>query len=166
LLPVACAAIAMVTVYLWVCGALLLSLAGMDLRRRRLPNRLVAGVLLSYLLYAAVAPAHLPLHLGVGLAALLVGMLLTAGGVIGAGDAKLAAAIFCWAGPEASLPTLLLITQTGLLLALLGLAARFGLRHGVSGPPARLLHCLTVDRGVPYGVALAAGGMFVLLTLI
>ena len=145
-----------------VCLGLLLRLAWSDLQWRRLPNLLVLGVALCYLLHAPVAPAGLWSHLATGLVALLAGMALTAAGAVGAGDAKLAAAVLCWAGPAACLPVLLVVTQTGLLLALLGLWARRCLHNGNAGRFGRLLHYLTVVRGVPYGVALATGGVFAL----
>lgn len=146
-----------------VCLGLLLRLAWSDLQWRRLPNLLVLGVVLCYLLHVPAAPTGgLWGHLATGLLALLAGMALTAAGAIGAGDAKLAAAVLCWAGPVSCLPTLLVATQSGLLLALLGLLARRCLQNGKAGAFAGLLHCLTVVRGVPYGVALAAGGVFAL----
>lgn len=147
-----------------VCACVLLALCLSDLKHRRLPNSLVFGVLLCYLLSVPLAPAGVWGHFGTGMAALLTGMALSALGVIGAGDAKLGAAVLCWAGPGSCLPVLLVTTQTGLLLALLGLLARHGLRRSAGGRLARLMHCLTVERGVPYGVALAAGGVLALQT--
>lgn len=145
-----------------VCLILLLRLALSDLRGRRLPNLLVLGVLLCYLAQAPWTTAVVWSHLGTGLIALLAGMALTAAGAMGAGDAKLAAAVLCWAGPAAWLPVLLVVTQTGLLLVLLGVLARQALRWRGSGPLAAGWRCLSVERGVPYGVALAAGGVFAL----
>lgn len=150
------------TALLFSAGAsslLLLVLAWHDLRRRRLPNRLVAAVAVFYLLPALLAPTTLITHLAVGLLALLLGMLLVAARVMGAGDAKLLAAILCWAGPAQWWQPLLVTSQMGLLLALLGLAARWGLQHRIPRGFRPVLRCLTVARGVPYGVALAAGGL-------
>lgn len=140
----------------------LLTLAGNDLRRRRLPNRLVLAVAGFYLLAAMLTPKLLLAHLAVGLLGWLIGMLLTAARVMGGGDAKLLAAILCWAGPAEWWVVLVATSQVGLLVALLGLAARWGLRrrppHWLSAP----LRLFTVARGVPYGVALAAAGLTVI----
>lgn len=141
---------------------LLLALARHDLRRRRLPNRLVAWFALLYLPVAISLAAPLLPHLAVGLLALLVGMLLTAAGMIGAGDAKLAAAILWWAGPAQWWMVLVIVSQAGLVVALLGLGARW-LRGRPHPAWARIpLRWLSVARGVPYGVALAAGGLALL----
>ena len=118
---------------------------------------MVAAVAVLYLLSALGAPAQLPLHLAVGSGALLLGMLLCAAGAMGGGDAKLLAAILCWAGPQRLLLTLLLTTQSGLLLALLGLAAKLWLTRQAPAKLRPILRCLTIKRGVPYGVALALG---------
>lgn len=138
---------------------LLLALAWHDLRRRRLPNRLVAAVAVCYLLPALLTPSTLLPHLAVGLLALLSGMFLVAARVMGAGDAKLLGAILCWAGPAQWWQPLLVTSQIGLLLALFGLAARWGLQHRTPRCLRPILRCFTVARGVPYGVALAAGGL-------
>jgi len=140
----------------------LLALAWHDLRQRRLPNALVLTVAVFYLLAALLTPKILLAHLAVGLLGLLIGMLLTAARVMGGGDAKLLAAILCWAGPSEWWVALVVTTQIGLLVALLGLAARWGLRYHPARWLSTPLRLFTVARGVPYGVALAAGGLMVI----
>ncbi len=137
----------------------LLLLAWHDLRRRRLPNALVAVAGGCYFLSALERPGAIALHLAVGLAFMMAGLLLTARGVMGGGDTKLIGVVMCWAGPEHCLPTLVIVTQAGLALALLGIAARALLLHYPCNPARPVLRCLTVARGVPYGVALALGGL-------
>lgn len=138
---------------------LLLALARHDLRCRRLPNRLVAGFALLYLPVSIALSAPLLPHLWVGLLALLIGMLLTAAGTIGAGDAKLAAAILWWAGPAQWWMVLVIASQAGLLVGLLGLGAKALRRRPHPAWARSALRWLSVERGVPYGVALAAGGL-------
>jgi prepilin peptidase CpaA len=143
---------------------ILLALARQDLRQRRLPNKQVAAVGVLYLLAAPGMASPLLPHLALGLFTLLLSMLLTARGVLGGGDAKLAVVILTWAGPRAVFPTLFWITQAGLLLALLGLLAQKWLQHQPPRWTRSSLRCLTAKRGVPYGVALACGGIFAIAT--
>lgn len=140
----------------------LIFLAWHDLRRRRLPNRLVAIAAACYFLFALERPVGIALHVAVGLAFLTLGLLLTAHGVMGGGDTKLIGVVMCWAGPEQCLPALVIITQAGLALALLGLGARALLQRNPHLRARPILRCLTVARGVPYGVALALGGLSVI----
>lgn len=140
-------------------GALaLLILAWHDLRRRRLPNQLVALVAASYLLFSLATPSNLLPHLATALLALLAGFALTALRVIGGGDAKLFAALAFWAGPMQWWIPLVIASQVGLLLVLLGLIARWALRRAPPHGFRPVLRCLTISRGVPYGIALAVGG--------
>lgn len=152
-----------------VATALLVALLYCDLRRRRLPNRLVAvyAVLCPVALLASgAAPGVWLQH---GLVALVAFPFLIAFfvlGGIGGGDVKLGVAVLAWAGPQAFAESLQLIALSGLVLALLGLVADMLLRMGSSGMPAptrglgqKVLYALSAKRGVPYGVALAMGGM-------
>ena len=92
-------------------------------------------------------------------ALLLIGFGLFAFGHIGGGDVKLLAASALWAGPELILAFLLLTAMAGgLLSAALLVQNRYGWVLGFASG----------DEGavVPYGVALAAGGLFVSFTLL
>ncbi|MCG9052509.1 prepilin peptidase [Laribacter hongkongensis] len=139
-------------------------LACKDFLDRRLPNSLV--IIYALLFVAAwILTGHgfdvLTSHMATGGVTLVFGMALVALGGMGGGDAKLAAAVMLWSGPDEAMTTLLLITQTGLILALSGLAAR---RLGRQAAPAtvwhRFLYGLDANRGVPYGIALATGGVY------
>ncbi|TKC86260.1 peptidase A24 [Trinickia terrae] len=130
----------------------LAALAAHDLRFRRLPNAAVATVACLYPVAAGLAhtsPAVLAHHAGLAAAALALSALLFHFGCIGGGDAKLAAAVFLWAGPALALPVLFVISASGLIVALALLAPR--LLRKDRQKPAR--------EGVPYGVALALGGV-------
>src|SRR5690554_416706 len=89
-------------------------------------------------------------------------LLLFALGGMGGGDVKLGAAVFAWAGTQSLWPALFVVGVTGLLLAVLGLLADALSKH--YPPPLKsrrrkLARALSAKRGVPYGVALAAGGL-------
>ena len=128
----------------------LASLAAHDMRFRRLPNRSVLAVAALYVVAAPLAPtsaASFAAHLGTAAAALVLAAAMFRFGWIGAGDAKLAAAVFLWAGPAFSMPALLITSLCGLVLGLAMLAwNRIAPRH------------LARSREVPYGIALAVAG--------
>ena len=146
---------------------LLTLLAWRDVRMRRLPNAFTAAVAALYFLdaFASGAPlASLGSHLLTGTVAGGIAVAMFAAGWLGGGDVKLVAALFLWAGGKAALPLLVLISMAGLLVALTALAAgriaRAVPEHSLLG---RAAGYWAVARGVPYGVALAAGGAVVIL---
>jgi prepilin peptidase CpaA len=128
----------------------LVSLAAHDARFRRLPNRSVLAVAALYVVAAALVPtsvAAFAAHLGTAIAALAVSAAMFRFGWIGAGDAKLAAAVFLWAGPVFSMPALLIMSVCGLVIGLAMLAwNRIAPRDSAR------------SREVPYGIALAVAG--------
>jgi prepilin peptidase CpaA len=144
-------------------GGVLCLLAWHDLRWRRLPNRLVLLYAMLYPFFALSTPMVLLSHLALGAGFLLLGVFLMLRGSMGGGDAKLIGALMLWAGPAQWLQTLLVTTQSGLLLGLLGVIARLWLRRQPPESIRPALRCLTVGRGVPYGVALALGGVYAIL---
>ncbi|PLZ03376.1 peptidase A24A prepilin type IV [Burkholderia sp. WAC0059] len=150
-----------------IACALLAVLAWCDVRSRRLPGPLVAALVALY--FAAALAAHAAVasvlvhHVAVAVAAFAVGTALFACGALGGGDVKLAAAVFLWAGSTLALPALLLIALAGLAVALLALAASGLVRLAPSSPFGRAARPWSAKRGVPYGVALAAGGAVVIL---
>jgi len=147
---------------------LLVALAYSDLRRRRLPNRLVGmyAVLCPVALWASgAAPATWLQHGLVALLGFVFFLALFVLGGMGGGDVKLATAVLGWTGVSALSQSLLLIALTGLMLAVIGVTA-----DKLSGsetknvvaartPWEKALFLLSAKRGVPYGVALAMGGM-------
>lgn len=143
---------------------ILLMLARQDLRQRRLPNQLVAALGFLFLLATpGMSTPFLP-HLAIGFFTLLVAAVLLARGVMGGGDAKLIAVIMTWAGPGVALGTLFWTSQAGLILAVLSLLAKKWLQHQPPHWLRGILRNLTAKRGVPYGVALACGGLFAIAT--
>jgi prepilin peptidase CpaA len=130
-----------------------------DILARTIPNRSILSLLALFLLWTL---AHKGVGLGpalmAGVIALAVGYALYAFNVMGGGDAKLFAATALFTG-LAYLPALALMTVlTGGVMAAVALAAR----------PRRAILMFTVrgkgdfGRGIPYGVAIAIGGVYVL----
>jgi prepilin peptidase CpaA len=101
------------------------------------------------------------LHVAVGVGALLVGMTLFAGNFIGGGDAKLFAAIALYMGTGWIAAYLFAVAIAGGALAVAMLALRWA-AHGPFAPYlARLQHLTRAGAGIPYGIAIAAGGLLV-----
>lgn len=129
-------------------AALLVALAS-DLTRRIIPNAVVVALVLGLLALAALGRVpDLNIRLLLAGATLAVGFALFAEDVIGAGDAKLAAATALWLDPG-QFPLFVLLC--GGLGGLLVVAATLSARR--TGPANRLW------RGLPYGVALAGAGL-------
>jgi prepilin peptidase CpaA len=142
-----------------VATAVLATAAVSDIRHRRIPNWTVLALIALFAVLAiafggrglvsALAAAGVALVVSVGLYALRM---------IGAGDSKLLTAVALFAG-LGYLPLLMLATAlTGGVIAALSMASR----------PTRALTMFTLrgkgdwGRGVPYGVAIAVGGVLVL----
>lgn len=148
---------------LWIGTALaaaaLISAAAEDLGVRTIPNRLIAVVAASGLvLLHALGPAAFGLNLAVALAGLALGAVAFARGLAGGGDVKLLAATLLWAGPDL---LSLHLSGTALAAVVMGVAMlgrqALAARGGPAGaPPADL-------PTMPFGVAIAAGGLLVLL---
>ncbi|MFT0533433.1 prepilin peptidase [Castellaniella hirudinis] len=157
----------LVVVILVSAVMILLGLGLSDLKHRLLPNRWVAAYALLFPLFAASASLGFSLffwHVLLGALAFFVFFLLFMTGVMGGGDVKLGTAVFLWAGPHLALPVLLITAWLGGALGIVGwladrrcLARRMPAQHGLfSG----MLRWVSARRGVPYGVGLAAGGLF------
>jgi len=145
--------------------ALLTAGACGDLARYRIPNLLSVALAALYLPAALAGGAGLEeiaWHLGAGLAVLLAGMALFFAGLFGGGDAKLLAAAACWTG-FAQLPAFLVfVALWGGLLAVLLMVLRAVLRRVVRRPGSGwLARQLERPRDVPYGIAIAIGGILV-----
>ena len=101
--------------------------AASDLLTMRIANSVSLGLVAAFLVIALIAgmPAQeMLLHLAVGAALLLAGMLLFSLNLVGGGDAKLLAAAGLWIGYDQLVPFLLYVTIFGGALALLLLAYR------------------------------------------
>ena len=136
-----------------------------DVTSFKIPNRYVLFLMASWPVAVVLAGAGMDVATGgllVGAALLLGGFCLFAAGLLGAGDAKLIAASGLWIGPQAILPFVLYTTLFGAALGLLLLALRavpLPVTAARIGWVARLHER---QRVMPYGVAIAAGGMLAL----
>ncbi len=125
-----------------------------DLREMRIPNRAVLALLAAFLVIGAfLLPIDaLAWRLGQGLAVLVIGFLLNMVGLMGAGDAKFAAAMAPFIDPADVLPVLMLfagLTAISLILHRLALV--------IPGSRARLTKWASWQRlrEFPMGVPLA-----------
>lgn len=129
--------------------------AYMDFRYRRLPNLLclsvlgtglVSGLMLHDLFWVGSSLAH-------GLLALLVGMALWAGSVIGGGDAKFYTATAVWVPLQYGFLFLGAVALCGVVLVLIWFPLRSRIAAMAPSP------ALASDfKKLPYGIAIAAGG--------
>jgi prepilin peptidase CpaA len=174
----------MLPTYLCLAGHLtMLGLAAVkDIGERRIPNRLTGALAALYPVYVLVSPTPVAWLAALGLAALVfvVGLGLFARELIGGGDVKLLAALSLWAGPEQFVWFILVTTLAGGVLSLISLwYRRWGglveaylasLRVVPAGGRASVLPDNSIsglDRSntLPYGVAIAAGGIAIILEL-
>jgi len=123
-----------------------------DIRHRRIPNWSVLAIGALFVPWALfVSTVPILASLGAALVALVIGVILYAFGVVGAGDSKLLAAVALFAGMDHLLQLLVLVALVGGVIALISLAAR----------PTRAMVMLHMrgkgdfGRGIPYGVAIA-----------
>jgi prepilin peptidase CpaA len=122
---------------------------------------ILVGGFVALAVIGGVSAADVPSHLAAGIVVLVAAFSLFARGIIGGGDAKLAAATALWLGFDHLLPYLL-------YASLLGGALSVGLIWFRMAPLpdwlsrhdwAQRLH--GKDAGVPYGIALAAAALAV-----
>jgi len=136
-------------------AGLLLTAAISDLKSYRIPNWVCVAIAATF---AIAAPLGMPFdqiwpHIAVGASVFGVGYLLYAVTGMGAGDAKLGAAIGLWIGPAG-----LLTWLTHFALGMLALAiVLIGLRRAVAlvGGPEPSFRLLQRGAPVPLGVALS-----------
>lgn len=152
-------------VLLTLVGAAMIAGALYDAATLTIPNW-ISLVLLA--LFPAVAISaglgwsEIGIHFAIGFAALLAGIALFAGGFIGGGDAKLFAAISLYVGASAFGFYVFAVALAGGVLALLLMGLRYLARSGVAWRFNRFQHLAMSGAGIPYGTAIAAGGLFVL----
>lgn len=152
-----------VLAFTFPCLVLIAALS--DATTMTIPNWISVCMLAAFL---ALAPFLLPwssvlAHAGVGAAALLIGIGLFAAGWIGGGDAKLCSACALWVGWTGVGAFLLVTAVAGGALALMILLWRkFAFQTAADAwAPGWLARLAQPNVGVPYGIAIAAGALFV-----
>jgi prepilin peptidase CpaA len=179
------------TISILAFGALLVAAAIEDVRGLTIPNRIPLGIIILYPAYVLSAGAPVDWTGAAVLAAiaLVIGFVIFARGYAGGGDAKLFVAASLWAGPTL-FPTFLVVTAiVGGAIAIGMIAHRRFARamqaradqsaagtapEGADGwlsvnPVTRIYAALAsvgARRDLPYGVAIAAGGIQVVVHLL
>jgi prepilin peptidase CpaA len=148
-----------------VLPAILALAAGWDLASYTIPNSLSLALILSFLAFVVLSGLPWPMlggHLAAGAVALAAGFSLFAAGYIGGGDAKLFAATSLWFGfSDLSSYALVAALFGGVLTLSILMVRRVPLPGGLLGH-TWLVRLFDDRSGVPYGVALAAGALYVL----
>ena len=155
-------AIAILSVALF--AILLIAAAYSDLAKYRISNSLVLGMLALFIPFALSNPniVELHFHAAVALAVFAAGFVFFALRLMAGGDVKLFAVLGLWSGPALIIPFLIVASITGAVIGLfLVCNSRFGFamafdRMGFSRVPE-----LLTNPKIPYGLALACGGLFV-----
>ena len=140
----------------WAFAVLLIGAAWSDARSYLIPDRYSLVIALLHPAYALTGsdPSLIVGATAVGTGVLLIAAGLFAGGLMGGGDVKLLSAAALWAGPAQVVPFLLVVAMAGGLLSLLVLL-RVRAAAIAGRPVAAQRRC------VPYGLAIAAGGLYV-----
>ena len=139
--------------------------AASDLLTMLIPNRISLALVAGFALLALTSSmswTEIGFHCAAGAVVLLVTFTLFAFGVIGGGDAKLAAPTALWLGFDGLGDYLLVASVFG---GALTLAILFARTHPLPGRIARMpfaLHLHDAKTGIPYGIALAAAALLVL----
>jgi len=152
------------TIRLTLFPAMMAFAASSDLFTMTISNRVTLMLVGGFFALAAITginAVEILSHVSAGCVVLIAGFGLFARGIIGGGDAKLAAAAALWLGFDHLLPYLL-------LASLLGGALSVGLIWFRMAPlPEWLARKAWVERlhgrdaGIPYGIALAAAALAV-----
>ena len=144
--------------------ALMAFAAASDLFTMTISNRVSLLLIGGFAIMAAFSGMALPdvgSHLGAGLTVLVVAFTCFAFGWVGGGDAKLAASAALWFGFGHLLDFLVYASLFGGALTLLMLQFRQWPPPYALGRQEWLLRLHHKDSGIPYGVALALGGLIV-----
>jgi len=136
----------------------------MDLLTMTIPNRIslaLIGAFAVALPFSGLDLAGTASHVGAGLLMLAIGIVMFSQGWLGGGDAKLLAAASLWLGLDSLMPYLVSVAIAGGLLVLLILLYR-----QIVLPPLLMRQTWATrlhqrGGGVPYGIALAAGGLWI-----
>jgi prepilin peptidase CpaA len=144
-----------------VAAVALIAAAVADLRFYQIPNRHAVAVALAFLLFALGADLDETLSaLAVGAAVFALGIVLFARSWLGGGDVKLLAAVALWTPPPLLAGFALATSLAGAGLSIVMLTP---LRRCLPPPPASLAHERGLRQPVPFAIAIATGGLFVLL---
>lgn len=142
-----------------ILSCLMLVVVYLDLTRFRIPNALVAALLLLYpvmLFFVPVPPPWIPAVI-IGIAAFVVGFLIFVTKLMGGGDIKLLSVCALWTGPSMIGSFLIYTALFGGVLSIV-----LWLLRPLCARAANLPRVLRVGEKVPYGIAIAAAFLFLL----
>lgn len=158
-------------VHTFVLAALvvmLIAIAAVDFRHFKIPNRFVIAVALLYPLHVLSSPN--PVHWDYGLASgvimFVIGAFFFAAKMMGGGDVKALTVVSMWAAPL-YLMEFLIVTLAGAVVLAFVMAGRYafdGARAQGGSIGTAILnfrHVPILKMSVPYGVGVAAGGLYV-----
>ncbi|WP_428152972.1 A24 family peptidase [Brevundimonas sp.] len=137
-----------------------------DLITMKIPNWVSLALIAAFFpvaLLIGAAPMDIAIHVGIGVAALVVGMGMFAAGWVGGGDAKLLAASCLWMGLSGVAPFLLWTGIAGGVFCLFLMTARQYFPMVAPSVSQGWVVSLMQPKGdIPYGVAIAAGALLAL----
>jgi prepilin peptidase CpaA len=149
------------TVCLIALAGLLIAAAWQDLRTLHIGNGLsiaIAALFVGWAVIGLIAGSYtlqaFGLSIACGASLFAVGMAVFAAGILGGGDVKFLAAVGLFAGPAGILDLLLVTALAG---GLLGIAVLAGAPIG----PVSTRGEAALQRRLPYGPAIAVGGLWV-----
>ncbi len=149
---------------LLVFPALMAFAAASDLFTMTMSNRVSLALVMAFLVLAPLSGMGLEqiaLHFGAAAVVLVVAFGCFAMGWMGGGDAKVLAAASLWFGFSHLLPYLLYASVFGGALTLLLLQFRQWPLPYMLASQAWLLRLHAKESGIPYGIALAIGALFI-----
>jgi prepilin peptidase CpaA len=147
-----------------LAAALLLIAAAWDVATMTIPNWVSSLMAVSFPVAAIAFDMPWPIiamNVAFGAATLLGCFFLFNARILGGGDAKLIPAAAVWTGATGFAPFALVMALVGGALALALLALRRFFKPDTNNP-AFVNRLLDRRRGAPYGVAIAAAGLFAL----
>ena len=152
-----------------VCFAGLLCWAAIsDISRFVIPNSICLGIIALFPAYGLAAPHSIDWvgHIATAGAMLGIGFVFYVMHLTGGGDVKMLVVASLWAGPGLIIPFLVAVAMAGGVLSLLTLTRLkvFRLRPA-GGPSFGLRLGAAMKAHVPYGVAIAAGGLMIVYRL-
>ncbi len=138
--------------------ALCLFAAIRDIETLTIPNWLNAWIAFLFIpacILAAPGWEVAGWHLLAGVIAFVVAVLMFMGGLFGGGDAKMIPGVMLWIGPDGTVDFIYGMAAAGGVLAILVVLARRMVPAGAT--PELSVESLQAGKGIPYGVAIAAG---------
>lgn len=120
-------------------------------------NALIAFLFVPAVIVAAPGWDVAGWHLAAGAIAFVISVLLFMLGAFGGGDAKMIPGVMLWLGPQATPTFIAVMAVAGGGLALLVMVARRLVP--ATAAPGFAHETLQTGKGVPYGVAIAAGAV-------